>query len=198
MGILQLPYLNIQTTNAKTGRHSKRPPLTIKQHAPDLQIYQQHVDLIHISHRAAKLYIDQQQAFAESNLQTPLRLTGEIVAEAKRKYMDHLAKRRQQGDQMMKIENGRGGKVLSHLAKVNSESPPKQLVTVNMPRSAFSIKFHYEPGELTFSVPSNTIDIHVTRREPEITIPRWETKAYVKQKESIRFQAVGVSVNKEL
>ncbi|WP_017726242.1 DUF6470 family protein, partial [Halalkalibacterium ligniniphilum] len=149
-----------------------------------------------ISRRASKLYIDQTAAFADANLKTPLRMANDFWAKSEQAVNEHIAKKRQQGDQMMKIENGFGA--FAHIAKTDSEKPMRKAVIAYMPSSAFQVKFDYDPGELSFSVPDYHTDIRVTRNEPEIQIPKWQIDTYLRQKESISFQAVGALVNRGL
>jgi hypothetical protein len=193
---LRVPHIAIQSTDAYIGMKSNRPHPQIKQHNADLQIRQTHTGIIEISTKASELHIDQTQAFAEANLKTPLRLANEFYQSATNQVAEHIAKKRQQGDQMMKIENGYGA--LSRLAKANSEKPQGQLQLVNMPRSVSSTKIHFEPAQISFRVPNHQTDIKVNRREPDIHIPKWQTETYIKQKNSISFQAIGAAIDSSL
>ncbi|OLS39023.1 hypothetical protein BTR22_05110 [Alkalihalophilus pseudofirmus] len=193
---MRVPHIAIQSIDAYIGIRSNKPHPQMKQHTADLQIRQTHTGIIEINTKSAELSIDQTQAFAEANLKTPFRLADEFYQRAQQKAAEHLTKRRQQGDQMMKIENGFG--VLARLAKVNSEKPQGQLQTVNMPRSVSSTKIHFEPAQVSFRVPNHQTDIKVNRREPDIHIPKWQTETYVKQKNSISFQAVGAAIDSSL
>ncbi|MCM3716126.1 DUF6470 family protein [Halalkalibacter oceani] len=193
---MQLPTLEIHSTDAYIGMSSHRPGPRISQPSADLQIRQQHVGMIEISQTAAKLFIDQRQAFAEANLKTPLRMANDYWNKTTSVVHQYLAKKAQQGDQMMKIENGaRGGAAFAQIAKVNGERAPQKAVYTTMPRSAFSISFDYQPGQLSMKAPYKEPDITVTPRPPQIEMPKWQLDVYLRQKNNISFQAVGTEVN---
>lgn len=193
---MQLPHLDITSVHGHIGMKSQRPHIQIKQHNADLSIKQEHVATLKISQKAAKLFIDQTEAFADANLKGPLRSSDEFVANTKQKVMAYISKQAGQGDQLMKIENG--GSVIPGLAKQDSELyPEKQLNIALMPRP-FQVKFQVEPSDVEITVNRTEPEINVTRREPTIQHRRWETDVYVKQKNSISFQIVNHQVNRQL
>ncbi|MDV2684291.1 DUF6470 family protein [Alkalihalophilus lindianensis] len=189
-------HLDIQSTNAYVGLKSNRPHPHIKQHQADLQIRQTHTGIIEISTKASELFIDQTEAFADANLKTALRLANDFYSSSTAKVAEHMTKKRQEGDQMMKIENGFGA--FARLAKSNTQSSPSQLHVVNMPRSMDQTKIHFQPSQISFNVPRHVADISINRREPDIQMPKWQTDTYLRQKNSISFQAVGASINRGL
>ncbi|TWI59948.1 DUF6470 family protein [Halalkalibacter nanhaiisediminis] len=193
---MRLPSLDIQATDAYIGLRSTRPDMRIRQQSADLQIHQEHVGLIEISKTASKLFIDQTQAFAEANLKTPLRMASDFLKKTESHVAEYLAKTVQQGNQMMRIENGNGA--LAQIAKAKGERPPVQTTFANMPRSMSSVKFDYQPSEISVNAPFKEAEITVNRRAPQIEIPKWQTEAYMRQKNQISFQAVGVNVNRSL
>lgn len=190
---MQLPSIDITQTNAQIALRSERPPVQVKQHQADLQIRQQHSGVLQISKKASKLYIDQTEAFADANLKSPLRLAKEFTAGSRGKVAQYVAKTAQQGNQMMRIENGT--EAIQRLAKVNSERPERQLTLAFMPKSMSKVRFRYQPSELTVNAPRREPDIRVTPRKPDIEIPKWQSEAYLKQNNQISFQAIGVNVN---
>ncbi len=67
-----------------------------------------------------------------------------------------------------------------------------------MPRSMSQVKFNYQPSEISIDAPFKEVEITVNRRAPQIEIPKWQTEAYIRQKNQISFQAVGTNVNRGL
>lgn len=193
---MQLPSLDIQSTDAYIGLRSERPGLRIRQQSADLQIRQEHTGLIEISRTASKLFIDQTEAFADANLKTSLRMASEFVTRGASEAAKYVAKTAQQGDQMMRIENGYGA--FARIAKVNSERKPLETALGYMPKSAFRVSFDYQPSKLSIRAPFKEAEITVNRRAPQVEIPKWQTEAYMRQKNQISFQAVGAVVNRGL
>ncbi|MBU8905988.1 DUF6470 family protein [Desertibacillus haloalkaliphilus] len=182
---MQVPSIQISTTNAKIGIQTNRPTLEIKQPHADVQIRQEHFDHVHISRRAAKLYIDQSEAFADAGLKSAMRVNEEAFEKGKQKALQYMAKVSQEGDRLMKIENG-GGQI-PQIAKANSDLMMKELGLGFVPSSPFKVKFNYDPGELSFNYRRSDPEINITKNDPIINIPKWQTDIYLQQKPSISF-----------
>ncbi|GAE33031.1 DUF6470 family protein [Halalkalibacter akibai] len=193
---MQLTSLHIHQNDAKIGLNSSRPGPQIKQQAPDMQIKQNHNNLIEISTTASQMFIDQTEAFADANLKHPLRVANEQAGKALQQVSKYVAKTAQQGDQMMKIENGTGA--FARIAKVNSEPAPVQVNIGYMPKSADRVKFDFQPAKVNIRAREYQTEIHVNRRDPQIHMPKWQTETYIRQKNQISFQAVGSTVNRGL
>ncbi|ADC49191.1 hypothetical protein BpOF4_05645 [Alkalihalophilus pseudofirmus OF4] len=193
---MQLASLNIQTTPAQTGLRSQKGTLQLKQHQADLNI-QTNREPLKISTTYPQLSIDQTEAFADANLKNPLRFANDNYGKIKSIVYEYLAKKTQEGTQMMEIEHGYGG-AIARIAKQNSQSPEPQLQLVNIPRSMNQTKIDFRPSEISFQVPRHEAAISVNRREPEVHMPKWQTETYVKQKNSISFQAIGAAIDSSL
>ncbi|WP_227937251.1 DUF6470 family protein [Alkalihalobacillus deserti] len=193
---MQLTSLNIQQTDARIGLSSSRPGPQIRQQAADMQIRQNHNNLIEISTTASKMHIDQTEAFADANLKSSLRVANEAAARALQQVSSFVAKTAQQGDQLMRIENGTGA--ITRIAKANSEPTPKQFNIGYMPKSADRVKFVFQPAQVNIKARTNETDIIVNRRAPQIEMPKWQSDVYIKQKNQISFEAVGGTVNRGL
>ncbi|MDE5414044.1 DUF6470 family protein [Alkalihalobacterium chitinilyticum] len=192
---MNLPQLHISTNRAEIGIRSQKPAMRIQQPHADLKIDQNYIDILRISKRASKLHIDQSQAFADANLKNSKQLLSDVVNRGEQKAMQYIAKVAQQGDQLMKIENGDGA--IQQIAKSNSQFKTYDFNVGMIPRP-FSVKINYDPGETNIQVNRQDVQISVNRNEPRIDIPKWQSQAYLKQKNSISFQAVGINVNKGL
>lgn len=192
---MQLPSLNIQKTDAYIGLHLQRPGLQIRQRNADLQILQDPVGM-EMRTSKPKLSIDQTEAFADANLKTPLRLANDFWAKTESVVSQYVAKTALEGEQLKSIENGTG--VIQRIAKQRSERPIPEINIGYMPRSMNRVRFDYRPSEVTIHAPFKEAEISVTRRAPQIEIPKWQTDVYVRQKNQISFEAVGVNVDRGL
>ncbi|MFC0559286.1 DUF6470 family protein [Halalkalibacter alkalisediminis] len=190
---MQLTSLHIQQNDAKIGIRSSRPGPQIRQQGPDMQIRQNHHNLIEISTTASKMHIDQTEAFADANLKSPIRVASETAAKAMQQVSKFFAKTAQQGDQLMKIENGPGA--IARMAKINSEPARVQVNIGYMPKSPDRVKFHFEPAQVNIRARVKDTEITVNRRAPQIEMPKWQSDVYIRQKNQISFQPVGDHVN---
>ncbi|MDT8858787.1 DUF6470 family protein [Alkalihalobacillus sp. MEB130] len=190
---MQLPSIQIHQTEALIGLRSQRPGLQIRQESPDMKIHQNHHGLIEISQTASKMHIDQTEAFADANLVPTLRQNKEYLESGKSKVAQFIARTAQQGDQMMRIENGTGA--LARISKVNSERPEKQATLGYMPKSMDRVNITFQPSQVTTRANVQPVTVTVQQKDPYIDIPKWQTETYIRQKNHISFQAVGGNVN---
>ncbi|QOY37013.1 DUF6470 family protein [Anaerobacillus isosaccharinicus] len=193
---MQVPHLQISSVRGQIGLQQNRPSMNIQQPNADLSIQQNHSTL-KISQTASQLFIDQTEAFADAHLKGPLRSSNEFISKSKAKLAQFIAKTAQQGDQMMRIENGFGA--IPRLAEVNSELYPERELNVgSMPRSTTQVKFDYRPSEIRIDVASGMPEINVRKNAPRISIPKWQTNAYIQQKNNLSIQVVGLNINRNL
>ncbi|MGJ9385221.1 DUF6470 family protein [Salipaludibacillus sp. CF4.18] len=193
---MDLARIQIQTQDAVTGMQQQRPPLSIKQRPADMQIEQELGSTLSISTTASKLYIDQTEAFADANLKSIFRRNEEFVAKAQQTASQYVAKTAQQGEMLKKIENGTNA--IPQIAQQNGTREPKQYNLAMVPEHMGKVKIDFQPAEVSIQSNWQKPKIHVQKNEPEITVPRWETNIYVQQKNSIQFDVIGGSVNRQL
>ncbi|RXJ02284.1 hypothetical protein DS745_07800 [Anaerobacillus alkaliphilus] len=194
---MQLPSIQIRSTNAQIGVQSQRPHLHISRGHADITIRQEHA-AIDIQTTPARLTINQREAFASANLKHVYRLNEEFAAKGRSNAAQVTAKYAREGDQMMRIENGSGGDIFAHLAKIDSILfTEKQATIAQMPRP-FSVKTNYQPANLNIRFSGGNVTTNANPRETEISHRKWQTDVYLKQKQSISFQAVGINVNQQL
>lgn len=192
---MNVPRLELSSTFAQIGMSSKRPPMSIRQPNADLQISQSHVNL-NIKRSNGTLTIDQSEAFASVDSKPPLRRANEFYAKTNSIVAKYIAKTARQGDQMMRIEKN-SSNAFAQIAKENSKLIEHE-VKYGVAPKPLSVKMNYQPGELSITVNPDRIDIKVQKRDPQITIPKWQTDVYVRQKNNLNIQVVGLNVNRGL
>jgi len=193
---MDLARINISTVRAQTSLQSQRPLMRIHQPNADLQIDQELNGHFQISTTASKLFIDQTEAFADADLKGPMRRVDEFAARSKQNVLQYVAKTIQQGEQLKKIENG--GNAIASLAQQNGERAPKQYNVAMVPEHMGKVSFDYRPSEVSVQVNWGEPNIRVQKNDPQISIPRWETNAYLQQKNQIDFSVIGGSINRQL
>ncbi|WP_017756446.1 DUF6470 family protein [Calidifontibacillus oryziterrae] len=192
---MQLPRLEITNHFAQLGIRQKRAHLEIHQRHADVMIKQPPADVKMIKTKG-KLYIDQSEAFADAGLKHPLRKSREWIQQSLQKAREAVAIDVQQGDQMMRIENG--GNAFPQIARQNI-TPKRQDFNIGyVPSSIFKVKFHYEPSRIKVEVNPEKPIVKFKANPPEMKYHPGQTNIYVKQKESIQFRAVGLNVDRNL
>ena len=154
---MQLPQIWIESQLAILGIQTKAAIQEIKQPHADIQIRQPKAD-IRIETSKGQLTIDQTQAWEDMKLYSPLRSIEVFAQNGKRGWLEGIARRAQEGNQLMKIEND--GNTIADIA-YQKVKPETLNYTIGWIPSHFSVKTHYEPGD---------VDIQALPREPEINI----------------------------
>ncbi|MGD6990967.1 DUF6470 family protein [Sutcliffiella horikoshii] len=149
------PQIRLQSTFAQTELQIQKPMQKIEQPKSELSIEQPKAELT-MRRTPGRLTIDQTQAREDMDLKSVGRRIEEAAQLGRQDWLAGLARVAQDGNEMMKIENGGGA--IARQAKRNSEGPPKEFNIGWIP-SHFSVKIDYKPGK---------VDIDVQKRKPVI------------------------------
>lgn len=138
-----LPQIRLESTFARIGIESPRGQQSIEQPRADIDIQQPQAEMT-IDRTPSKLSIDQTQAWEEMDLKHIFRRIEEF---ADLGYQDHLtgiARRAQEGDALMRIENG--GNPIPEIARRNTEKIYDY--KLGFVPSPFSVKIDYQPAKV--------------------------------------------------
>ncbi|MFC0477860.1 DUF6470 family protein [Robertmurraya beringensis] len=152
---MQIPQIRIQTTPAKIEISTKKGEMSIEQSLGDLQIEQPQA-ILNITRIPGKLTIDQTQARADVDLKSVKLRSEEAARVGKQDLLTGIARRIQEGTELMKIEDGFSA--ISSISKRNSEGEKKEF-NIGWVPSIGSVKITYEPGK---------VDVEVTNNKPKI------------------------------
>ncbi|MGM0876457.1 MAG: DUF6470 family protein [Bacillota bacterium] len=159
---MKIPQIRLESTSAQIGIQTRNAVNHIQQPMADLSIEQPKADLT-IRTTPSKLTIDQSQARADVDLKSIFRRTEEFAQTGYQDWLAGLARRAQQGDELMKIENG--GNPIASQAKQNGYKPKKEFGLGFIP-SAGSVKIQYEPAKVDVEVQPNKPTINVKINKP--------------------------------
>ncbi|RST77480.1 hypothetical protein D4T97_003070 [Siminovitchia acidinfaciens] len=152
-----IPQIRMESVMGQIGMRTRPARQTIEQPKAVLDIQQPPAEM-HIERTPSKLTIDQTKAWEDMNLKSLPKVMEEFAQEGRSKAMEGTARRAEEGDELMRIEQG--GNPITGLAKRNSERPEASFNIGFIP-SPFSVKLNYEPS---------IVDIQWTRREPIIHV----------------------------
>ncbi|WP_239587531.1 DUF6470 family protein [Bacillus pakistanensis] len=141
---MNFPQIRLQSTPAKIEIQTKPGRMEIEQPPAKLDL-QQPKGKLDIEHIPSKLTIDQTEAWADMDLKHISRRIAEFAKQGYEDWLSGLARVSQDGDELMKIENG--GNPLAEQAKRNSENPSYDFNIGWIP-SAGSVKINYDPGDV--------------------------------------------------
>ena len=154
---MKLDRVDIRTTDQKVEIHSTQPRL--RMHTTNAQVnIEQPAAILEMSSKAAKLLIDQSQAWRDMGLLTPMEAGDQAAQKGMQAVAAGTARRAREGDQMMHIENG--GNAIARIAKNNLGIAPVRSMIKWIP-SVNSVKTTYIPGRL---------DINITPQKPRFDV----------------------------
>ncbi|MEH7342625.1 DUF6470 family protein [Bacillus sp. JJ1532] len=189
---MRLPSIQIHATSAKLGIQKTPTTIQMRQPMADMTMRQPHAQ-IDYQQRDTTIQIDQSEAFADAGLKPISRHIREWAEKGKQQALKATATIAQQGDQMMKIEQG--GLVIPQIAKTNSEDPIREFNIGFMPSSASKVRIHYSSGKFQMDVKQQKPIIKIKPNQPVINVNPGKTNIYLKQKSSISFSVPGLNVD---
>ena len=115
---------------------------------------QQPAAILEMSTKRPQLSLDTTEARADLDLKSVFKRTDEYAQLGKQGAMEGAARRAQEGQQLLRIENG--GNVIAQLAKQNGTPPPAEL----------AIRFVGDRSKVQTSIQTGTLNIQVTPQKP--------------------------------
>ncbi|MCF6093416.1 DUF6470 family protein [Microaerobacter geothermalis] len=185
---MQLPRIQIEQTYAQIGIKTTPSTQEIRQPQADLNLRQIPAKL-EIERIPSRLNIDQSQAWAEVNLKDPIQLTRDESERAKQLALEGIARIVEEGNQLAAIENQ--GDSIAEIALQNTITGPVDYNVGFIP-SYGSVRIDYQPAQLNFNWTINGVEMNPVIKQPEISYQPGKVEVYVKQKNSISFQVVGL------
>ncbi|CAG9621435.1 DUF6470 family protein [Sutcliffiella rhizosphaerae] len=155
------PQIRLRSTFAQTELQIEKPIQEIQQPNAEMTMEQPKAELT-MERIPSRLTIDQTQAREDMDLKSVGRRIEEAAQLGYQNWLAGLARVAQDGNEMMRIENG-GGAIVRQ-AKRNSEGPPKEFNIGWIP-SHFSVKIDYEPGsvDIQWQVRRPVVDVEVKK-----------------------------------
>lgn len=182
MSDVNFPQIQIRTTKAILGLNIEKPIQHIEQPKADLHI-EQPPATITISSKPARLTIDQSKAWSDMGLLGPLASTRKFAEEGHQAWLEGIARRAQEGDQLMKIENG--GNAIAAISAEKGLHPYKKLGIKFIP-SVNSVDIDYQPGYLDIKIDRNKPIIDVKVNKPIHEYKPGDVSGYMIQYPSIK------------
>ncbi|HLS20572.1 MAG TPA: DUF6470 family protein [Bacillota bacterium] len=178
---MRVPQIRMQSQFAKIGMEQQFASLNIQQPKADLKIEQHHAKMS-IEAPKGELIIDQSQAWEEANLMSTPRLIEKQGAEGLQAVAEGAARRAEQGDELMKIEQSNNP--IYNQALENGFQQQKTLSLKYMP-SPFSVKIDYIPADVHIEFIAQAPTIEAVPNKPIIDFEPSVLNIYMEQYESL-------------
>jgi Family of unknown function (DUF6470) len=190
---MNFPQLRMESTFGQLGLISQKPVQEIEQPPAEISIMQPKAELT-IDRTPGKLTIDQTQAWEDMDLKHIFKRIEEFAQNGYQDWLAGMARRAQEGDDLMKIENG-GNPIPEH-AKINSESPQYEF-NIGFVPSHFSVKTNYQPSDLNINWKTNKPEIHVKVNKPRHDYTPGDIHGEMKQWPSLQIEVVGLELDEK-
>lgn len=159
---MNIPKLQINSTKAQIGLDIQKPVQQIEQPMANLDL-QQPKAVQTMKTTKPQLSINTEQARADVDLKSIRRRMEEFAAEGHQGVSEGTARRAQQGNELMRIENG-GNPIKSHAQQ--SGRQPYSALGIKFIPSYGSVKVNFEPGSLDIQVEPQKVINNTTTNKP--------------------------------
>ena len=144
---MNIPQLQIQTTSAKLGLQITKPVQQIEQPKATQQI-EQPAAILEMSTTRPQLSLDTTENRADLDLKSVFRRSSENAQYGMQQVAEGTGRRAQEGQQLMKIENG--GNAIADIAKQNT-ALPEAPIGIRFVGDRTKIQTDVTPGSLTIN-----------------------------------------------
>ncbi len=179
---MNIPKLQIQTTRGILGLQIDKPVQEIEQPRATL-IQEQPAAILEMSSTRPQLSLDTTEVRADIDLKSPLRRSAENAQYGMQQLLEGIARRAQEGQQLVQIENGGGA--IADIAKQNGTPPPKQM-TFKFIGDRTKIQMSFQPGSLSINATPQKAINNVQINKPIHTYTQGKVTGIVEQYPSIQ------------
>ena len=159
---MNIPKLQLQSTKAQIGLTTQKPVQEIKQPQANLDLQQPQAKMT-METTKSQLAIDTFDARESLDLRNTRSRTAEIAQYSHQQAMEGLVRRAQEGDELMRIENG--GNPIAEQAKRRGKQPYTSINIKFIPQ-ADSVKVKFEPGKVDIQVEPQKVINNSTINKP--------------------------------
>ena len=178
---MQFPQIQMTSQMGKIQIKQTQGEMEIVQPKAEISIEQPQA-VLSMQTTKGVLTIDQTQAWEETNLMSPMRLSEKNTQEGKQATLEGTQRRAEQGAQLLDIHLG--GNVIQEQAIQNGHPVYKEPQIAYIP-SPLSVHIHYEKGQLQMDVETRKPLIDVTVHKPNIHFKRGDVDISVAQYPSL-------------
>lgn len=159
---MNIPKLQIQSTPARIGLDIQKPVQEIQQPKANLDLQQPKAKMS-IQTTKSKLSIDSYEMRESMGYKTSMSRTREIAQQSNQMLLEGIARRAQEGQELMRIENG--GNPIAEQAKRSGIQPYSGLNIKFIPQ-ANTVKINFEPGTVDIQVEPQKVINNSTINKP--------------------------------
>lgn len=185
---LQLPQIRMESQMARIQIQQMPRKQEIQQPKAQISIQQPKAEVT-MKTTPSKLSIDQTQAWEDMGLMHISKRIEKFANDGRQGLLEGIARRVQQGADLMKIENN-GNPIVSQ-ATTNAHDQMKQLGIKFIP-SHFAVKIDYQPSEVQIDVKVNQPIINNKPQKPVINYQPGEVSTSMQQYQDLQIDFINL------
>ncbi|NGP44938.1 hypothetical protein G4V62_08185 [Bacillaceae bacterium SIJ1] len=183
---MDMPRLQIKSTDAQLGIHTTQPQQTIRQPKAEMSIRQPKAT-VRIQSEPASLQIDQTRAWESMGLFSVRRAIEKSADRGQQSALAFIGDIASAGDELMKIE--RGGDPLNRQA-AEKHFMPQYEFNIGWIPEPFSVSIRARRGELSIDVTSHSPQINVEPQKPIHLYEPGSVRTYLKKAPTLSISVV--------
>ena len=183
---MNIPQIQIRTTDAKLGLNIEKGQQTIRQPKATQHI-EQPAAILDIRTTDGVMRIDSSQARRDIGMIGPLESTANFATAGHQKAMQGIARRVSEGNQMMDIAHNQNAIV--SIAKQNT-FPNKKALGIDFIPSIGSVKLDYTPASVDINIQTQEAKISGQINKPIHEYKQGQVSGYMLQKPSIEIDVI--------
>jgi len=184
---MNIPQIQIRTTDAKLGLNIADPKQVIRQPNATQHI-EQPAAIVEMHTTRGIMRIDSTQARRDVGLISPAEFTSKYASEGRQKAMQGIARRVSEGRQMMEIS--KNPNAIPAIAKKNT-FPVQAKLGIDFIPSIGSVKLDYTPAELDINIQAQKAKISSQVNKPIHEYTQGKVSGYMIQNPSIDIDVIG-------
>ncbi|SDQ25213.1 DUF6470 family protein [Virgibacillus salinus] len=185
---MELPQIRMESQMARIQIQQIAGKQEIQQPQAQISIQQPKAE-VSMRTTPSKLSIDQTQAWEDMGLMHISKRIEKFANDGRQGLLEGIARRVQQGAELMKIEND--GNPIVNQAATNAHDQMKQLGIKFIP-SHFAVKIHYQPSELKIDTEVNQPIINNKPQMPIINYQPGEVSTSMKQYQDLQIDFINL------
>lgn len=184
---MNIPQIQIEITRGRIGLRIDKPVQTIEQ--PRAIIHQEQLAaVLEMSSTPAKLSIDTTEARADLDLKSVFKRIEEYAQLGKQGVMEGIARRAEEGQQLLRIENG--GNMIKELAIKNSTPSPNP-IGIRFVGNRSKVNMSFQPGILSIEATPQKPRFDVTVQAPVHHYEPGKVTGFIEEWPSIQIDVKG-------
>jgi hypothetical protein len=192
---MQIPQIRLEQTMAQLGLHIQKPVQDIRQPQADLNM-EQIAAVIEIHQAPGILTIDTSEAKANMDLRGPLRRTQDYAEFGKQRMYEAIAQISMEGDRLAAIER-KGSNPIADIAYEESGIYENTDIIADH-TGGDGIEMNYQPQPVQINVELGGVKMNPQINPPELHYQRGKVEGYIRVKNSLLIDFVGMSIDKSL